>query len=145
MSANPVFVQALADATQRPVEVSPVLEATTLGAGFLAGLAIGTWASWDDLAATWPPRARVEPGAADRPRPLARRGRAVRRVVLGPLVARLLTGDRPPGPSHPGFGPDPSACISPASWSDRTTRWAERSRAPGSGPVRLRHVLSGQP
>lgn len=63
MSANPVFVQALADAAQRPVEVSPVLEATTLGAGFLAGLATGTWGSWDDLAATWTPRSRVEPGA----------------------------------------------------------------------------------
>ena len=33
MSANPTFVQALADATGRPVEVSPVVEATTLGAG----------------------------------------------------------------------------------------------------------------
>ena len=43
MSANPTFVQALADATQRPVEVSPVIEATTLGAGFLAGLAVGHW------------------------------------------------------------------------------------------------------
>jgi glycerol kinase len=63
MSANPVFVQALADATQRPVEVSPVLEATTLGAGFLAGLATGVWDSWDDLGATWSPRVRVEPGA----------------------------------------------------------------------------------
>ena len=49
MTANPTFVQALADATQRPVEVSPVLEATTLGAGFLAGLATGVWGSWDDV------------------------------------------------------------------------------------------------
>ncbi|MDQ2649920.1 MAG: FGGY-family carbohydrate kinase, partial [Actinomycetota bacterium] len=38
MSDNPTFVQALADATQRPVEVSPLREATTLGAAFLAGL-----------------------------------------------------------------------------------------------------------
>ena len=43
MTANPTFVQAVADATQRPVEVSPEREATTLGAGFLAGLAVGTW------------------------------------------------------------------------------------------------------
>ena len=43
MSVNSVFVQHLADATQRPVEVSPVREATTLGAGFLAGLAVGMW------------------------------------------------------------------------------------------------------
>jgi glycerol kinase len=61
MSANPVFVQALADATQRPVEVSPVLEATTLGAAFLAGLAVGTWGGWDDVAATWTPSAAVDP------------------------------------------------------------------------------------
>src|SRR6202008_4926664 len=50
MSANPTFVQALADATQRPVEVSPVTEATTVGAGILAGLAVGTWSSLDDPA-----------------------------------------------------------------------------------------------
>lgn len=63
MSANPVFVQRLADAIGRPVEVSPVLEATTLGAGLLAGLAVGTWGGWDDVAATWSPREVVEPGA----------------------------------------------------------------------------------
>ncbi len=62
MSDNPTFVQALADAAQRPVEVSPVREATTLGAAFLAGLATGTWAGWDDVAATWRPRTTVEPG-----------------------------------------------------------------------------------
>ena len=62
MTDNPTFVQALADATQRPVEVSPVREATTLGAAFLAGLAIGTWGGWDDLAATWKPQATVQPG-----------------------------------------------------------------------------------
>lgn len=61
MSANPTFLQALADATQRTVEVSPEVEATTLGAGFLAGLAVGTWQGWDDIAATWRPRAVVEP------------------------------------------------------------------------------------
>jgi glycerol kinase len=63
MSRNPTFVQALADATQRPVEVSPVTEATTLGAAFLAGLATGTWGGWDDIAATWSPTVLVEPGA----------------------------------------------------------------------------------
>lgn len=62
MSDNPTFVQALADATQRTVEVSPVTEATTLGAAFLAGLAIGTWSGWDDIADTWRPRRSVDPG-----------------------------------------------------------------------------------
>jgi len=64
MSANRVFLQALADACQRPVEVSPVLEATTLGAAFLAGMAVGIWAGEDDVAATWSPRATVEPARA---------------------------------------------------------------------------------
>src|SRR5207247_8925899 len=43
MSANGIVVQALADLTGRPVAVSPVAEATTLGAGYLAGLAAGLW------------------------------------------------------------------------------------------------------
>jgi len=64
MSVNATFVQAVADATGRPVEVSPEREATTLGAGFLAGLAVGTWAGWDEVAASWRPRAVVEPRRA---------------------------------------------------------------------------------
>ncbi|MCD9622419.1 FGGY family carbohydrate kinase [Rhabdothermincola salaria] len=63
MSDNPTFVQALADATGRRVEVSPVTEATTLGAAYLAGLAIGTWGGWDDVAATWSPRVVVDPAS----------------------------------------------------------------------------------
>lgn len=60
MSANPVFVQALADACARPVELSPVTEATTLGAAYLAGIAAGTW-SMGDLSQLWKPRQVVEP------------------------------------------------------------------------------------
>ena len=37
-------------------------EATALGAAFAAGLAVGVWASDDDLAATWQPSHRVQPG-----------------------------------------------------------------------------------
>jgi glycerol kinase len=62
MSRNPTFVQALADATQKPVEVSPVKEATTLGAGFLAGLAVGLWPDLDALDGTWKPLTRQVPG-----------------------------------------------------------------------------------
>jgi glycerol kinase len=62
MSANQTFVQALADATQRPVEIAPVTDATTLGAGFLAGLATGVWSGIDNVAAAWRPRTTVEPG-----------------------------------------------------------------------------------
>ncbi|MDP9071784.1 MAG: FGGY-family carbohydrate kinase [Actinomycetota bacterium] len=61
MTANAIFVQALADATQRPIEVSPVLEATTLGAAFLAGMAVGVWADEEEVAQTWAPREVVEP------------------------------------------------------------------------------------
>jgi glycerol kinase len=62
MTENATFLQALADATQRPVEVAPVREATTLGAAFCAGLAVGLWSSDDDVAATWTPARTFEPG-----------------------------------------------------------------------------------
>jgi glycerol kinase len=72
MSDNPVFVAALADAIGRPVEISPVLEATTLGAGLLAGLAIGTYGSTDELAATFTARRTVEPATDEATRTRAR-------------------------------------------------------------------------
>jgi glycerol kinase len=69
MSANGVFVQALADATQKPVEISPVLEATTLGAAYLAGIAVGIWEDEDHVGKQWSPKAVVEPkGQLDRDR-----------------------------------------------------------------------------
>ena len=43
MSNNPIFVDLLADAVGLPVAVSAVAEATTLGAAFLAGTAVGLW------------------------------------------------------------------------------------------------------
>jgi glycerol kinase len=64
MSENPTFIQALADATGRPVEVSPVVDATALGAAFLAGVATGVWGEMDDAERTWRPSRVVEPGAA---------------------------------------------------------------------------------
>ena len=69
MSENPTFVQALANAVGRAVEVSPVTEATTLGAGYLAGLAVGTWSDLDEVADSWTPATVVEPnGSFDRDR-----------------------------------------------------------------------------
>ncbi|MGH9181428.1 MAG: FGGY family carbohydrate kinase, partial [Acidimicrobiales bacterium] len=62
LSANDSFLGLLARAIQRPVELSPVTEATTLGAGFLAGLAVGTWADEAEVAATFVPRRVIEPG-----------------------------------------------------------------------------------
>ncbi|MEX0847625.1 MAG: FGGY family carbohydrate kinase [Ilumatobacteraceae bacterium] len=65
MSRNPTFVQALADSTRRPIEIAPVADATTMGAGYLAGLAVGQWAHLDDIASSWNPAGRVEPVMAD--------------------------------------------------------------------------------
>ncbi len=61
MSANPTFAQALADAANCPIEVSPTAEATTIGAAFMAGLGVGVFASMDDLDALWTPAHVVEP------------------------------------------------------------------------------------
>jgi glycerol kinase len=61
MAQNGVFVAELAEAIGRPVEVSPVIDATTLGAGLLAGLAIGNYGSTDDLAGTFRPWRVIEP------------------------------------------------------------------------------------
>jgi len=86
MSANEVFVGALAEAIGRPVEVSAVLEATTLGAGFLAGLATGAWRDEDEIAQAVKPRVVVEPRGDESARSIARerwleaRGRAERTV-----------------------------------------------------------------
>jgi glycerol kinase len=67
MSENPTFVQALANATGKPVEVSRHTEATTVGAAYLAGLAVGVWGGFDDIAEAWAPRQVVEPsGTLDR-------------------------------------------------------------------------------
>jgi glycerol kinase len=74
MAQNDVFVETLADATGRPIEVSPVVEATTLGAGLLAGLAIGNYGSTEDLAWTFRPWRTVEPSGEHTER-MARRER----------------------------------------------------------------------
>jgi glycerol kinase len=72
MTANEIFAQALADACGRPIEISPVLEATTLGAAFLAGMAVGTWTNEEDVASAWTPRAVVEPSGTEPERGAAR-------------------------------------------------------------------------
>jgi len=83
MSDNPVFTQALADACGRPIEIARVLDATTLGAAFLAGMAVGTWADEDDVAASWTPRRVLDPRGSEtqrserRDRWLDARGRSV--------------------------------------------------------------------
>jgi glycerol kinase len=61
MSRNPTFVQALANVTGLPVEVAPVVEATTLGAAFLAGVGIGVWSDVGDIDALWSPAHTATP------------------------------------------------------------------------------------
>ena len=61
MSQNRTFVQALANAIERPVEVSPVLEATARGGGLAAGVALGWFDSVPALAELWRPARVVEP------------------------------------------------------------------------------------
>jgi glycerol kinase len=74
MSANATFIGALADAVGRPIEVSPVTEATTLGAAYLAGMALGVWADEEAVADAWRPARVVEPRGSDAGR-ATKRGR----------------------------------------------------------------------
>ena len=50
-AANDTLMQFQADLLQVPVERPAVLESTALGAAYLAGLAVGFWASTDEIAA----------------------------------------------------------------------------------------------
>ena len=90
MSRNRVFAQALADATGRPIDICRDTEATTLGAGFLAGVATGVWSSLAETATLATPLRVVEPrtpavsqgdtGAADSSASRAQWHEAVRRA-----------------------------------------------------------------
>jgi len=80
MSENPTFVQALANSTGKNIEVAPYTECTTLGAGYLAGLAVGLWSGPDAVEGSWRPSRTVEPtGTADRAPTRARWTEAVER------------------------------------------------------------------
>lgn len=61
MSRNPTFVQALANASQRPVRVCTHTEATTVGAGYLAGSVSGQWSHLDQATSTVTWSATVDP------------------------------------------------------------------------------------
>lgn len=63
LSGNATFVQLLADATQRPIGVSAVAEATSLGAAFLAGTAVGLFDDLDEAVSARRPESVVEPRA----------------------------------------------------------------------------------
>jgi glycerol kinase len=84
MSQNTTFIRLLADAIGRPVEVSCQVEATTLGAGFLAGLAVGTWRPQAEEESFFKPRWVADPaGRLDRDR--WRQAKARARAVVPEL------------------------------------------------------------
>ncbi len=78
MSRNSVFTQALADATGRPVDICRDIEATTLGAAFLAGVAAGVWSSLEQATSLVRPLRSAEPAASSSTR--AQWHEAVRRA-----------------------------------------------------------------
>ena len=61
MAANDWFCQFLADVVDAPVMRPAQLEATALGAAFLAGLAAGVWPDLQAVAATWAVGAEFTP------------------------------------------------------------------------------------
>ena len=60
-AANDFLLQFLADVLGIAVERPATIQATALGSAYLAGLAIGTWASIADLRSAWRLGARFEP------------------------------------------------------------------------------------
>ena len=64
MSRNRIFAQTLADDLERPVEIALQPESTIIGAGYLAGLGLEFWNSWEDLGELWQASAIFEPQAS---------------------------------------------------------------------------------
>ena len=60
-SANSFLMQFQADITGRSVVLPEVAETTALGAAYLAGLAVGYWASLDDVKRNWRRRRAFTP------------------------------------------------------------------------------------
>jgi glycerol kinase len=88
-TANNLLMQFQADLLGVPVVRPKVLETTALGAGYLAGLAVGYWKDTADVAANWQQDRVFEPSmpraqAAELDAGLAESGRA--REALGELM-----------------------------------------------------------
>ncbi|HMK92416.1 MAG TPA: glycerol kinase GlpK [Thermoleophilia bacterium] len=60
-AANDVLMQTQADLLGLPVARAAQTESTALGAAYLAGLAVGTWADEDEVARLWRAERRFEP------------------------------------------------------------------------------------
>ncbi|KZM71718.1 glycerol kinase GlpK [Nocardia terpenica] len=68
VTANELCMQLQADFLGVPVSRPVVSETTALGAAYAAGLAVGFWASTDELEANWAEDKRWEPALAERQR-----------------------------------------------------------------------------
>jgi glycerol kinase len=82
-SVMDALLQFQADLLEVPVVRCGTAETTALGASFLAGLATGTWATLDEVAATWQEAGRFTPSMSggERERRLAGWHDAVRRAL----------------------------------------------------------------
>lgn len=81
---NPFVTQIAADLLQRPITVRDAAEASALGAGYLAGLAVGFWRDLGAIAARLPAAHTVAPGPGDaaRERVIAAWRSAVQRSLM---------------------------------------------------------------
>ena len=115
MSRNPTFVQALADATQRPVEVSPVRRGHHARRRLPRRAGPRHLVALDDIAATWAPDGRRRARRAARPRAVGRRRRPGRRA--GSPSCPASTSDHP-ARARPRFlvAGGPPAIISGCAW-----------------------------
>jgi glycerol kinase len=84
-AANDFLLQSLADVLDQPVERPETVQATALGAAYLAGLATGVWQSIDEVRGAWRSGGIFEPrlGADQREERFARWQKAVQAAKLG--------------------------------------------------------------
>jgi glycerol kinase len=96
-SRNEMLMQFQADIIGRPVLRSASTDASALGAAYLAGLAVGTWQSLDEISQLPRPRERFEPRLAERDRAALYAGwqAAVARATLTTDDRRQTTDHRP--------------------------------------------------
>ncbi len=92
-----MMMQFQADILDVPVVRPVVTETTALGAAYLAGLAVGFWASLEEIAAQWRMARRFEPRMAADERQVAARRRPfarLERVRPAGRPARARAGPR---------------------------------------------------
>jgi len=91
VAANDVFLQSLADILGQPVERPETVQATALGAAYLAGIGVGVWGGLDDVRGAWRSGGIFTPrrSADERAARLAawQRAAAAAQLGAGPLPA----------------------------------------------------------